>query len=131
MYQFLRKQLFDDGNVLVFGEGHGTHSTQGNESPNASPTTKLSHNKLQDMINELDFCHSKGKAKNRLIVKKLLMSPIKIADEKFIPLCQGILGTIGNLIVDKSHQSCKEGLPIDMFIAAVVKQLHDDDIIAN
>jgi hypothetical protein len=36
----LRKQLFEDGDVLVFGEEHGIHSTRGNRSPNAKPTTK-------------------------------------------------------------------------------------------
>jgi hypothetical protein len=63
--------------------------------------------------------------------KKLFMSSIKMADEKIFPLCQGISGTIGSLIVDKSHQSCKEGLPIDMLISEVVQQLHDEDIIAK
>jgi hypothetical protein len=61
--------------------------------------------------------------------KKLFMNAIKLADEKFIPLCHGISGTIGDLIFDQSHQSCKEGLPIDMPLSEAVKQLHDDDTI--
>jgi hypothetical protein len=45
---------------MDYVEKHGIHSSNGSGYPNAKPTTKLPHNQLQDMKNEVDFCSSEG-----------------------------------------------------------------------
>jgi hypothetical protein len=59
---------------------------------------------------------------------KLFMTAIKKANEKFIPLCDGLSGTIGDLVVDIDHIANRQGLPIDMFVLSAARDGRDDDI---
>jgi transposase len=51
---------------------------------------------------------------------RLFRLAIKIVNEKFIPMCDGIQGTIGALQVDKNHKPDRTGINIDMFIADLI-----------
>lgn len=46
----------------------------------------------------------------------LFRHAIDCANKRFVPMCAGISGEIGSLVIDKNHIANKEGLPIDMFV---------------
>jgi hypothetical protein len=52
---------------------------------------------------------------------KLYSKAIKMANKKFIPMCNGITGTIGSLVVDTTHVPVGSGIPIDMLIVDLTK----------
>lgn len=51
----------------------------------------------------------------------LFRHAIDQANTKFIPMCVGISGTIGELVVDADHIANKENLPIDMFVLDITE----------
>ena len=63
--------------------------------------------------------------KSEVECPKLFETCVNFANKKFIPLCDGISGTIGNLVVDEAHESNKDGLPIDMFVIDLMKDGSD------
>jgi hypothetical protein len=59
------------------------------------------------------------------------MHTIKSCDNKFIKLCPGLDGTMGNLIIDPGYVAEHEGLPIDMVVTNVANGpvgIHDDEM---
>lgn len=58
---------------------------------------------------------------------RLFQHAIKMANTKFVPMCEGITGTIGNLTVDADHLLNREGIPIDMLVNLVSKIVSDDE----
>jgi hypothetical protein len=50
---------------------------------------------------------------------RLFMHTIKSCDNKFIKLCPGLDGTMGNLIIDPGYVAEHEGQPIDMVVTNV------------
>jgi hypothetical protein len=50
-----------------------------------------------------------------------------MANKKFIPMCDGIEGTIGALLVDENHKPDRTGIPIDMLIADLSMALNAGD----
>jgi hypothetical protein len=47
---------------------------------------------------------------------KLFQECITAAATKFIPLCEGISGTIGDLKIDQTYQEEEIGIPIDALV---------------
>ena len=66
------------------------------------------------------------KLKNPVNCLRLFEHAIKMANTKFVPLCAGISGTIGNLVIDEEHEANREGLPIDLLIIDLTKVPADD-----
>jgi hypothetical protein len=60
---------------------------------------------------------------------KLFNTAIKHANNKFIPLCPGISGTIGNLTVDPDYQDEGVDFPIDAFVIDLTKDADEGDLI--
>jgi transposase len=56
----------------------------------------------------------------------LFRKVVKMANEKFIPMCPGLSGTLGDLVIDRDHEANYDGLPIDMLIEDLVGL--DDDL---
>jgi transposase len=50
---------------------------------------------------------------------RLFQHTIKMANDKFVPICSGINGTIGNLWIDPDYVPNYDGLPLDMLIAGL------------
>lgn len=46
----------------------------------------------------------------------LFRHAIDCVNKRFVPMCAGISGEIGSLVIDKTHVANKVGLPIDMFV---------------
>lgn len=53
------------------------------------------------------------------------------ANEKFIPMCVGITGKIGELVIDVDHVANKENLPIDMFVLDITDGMFVDEEVVN
>jgi transposase len=47
---------------------------------------------------------------------RLFKHVVAMADSKFLPLCEGISGKIGQLIVDNEYRPIKTDLPIDLLM---------------
>ena len=45
----------------------------------------------------------------------------------YIPICEGISGNIGSLVVYNNHTPNKEGLPVDMLLVDLTNLPDDDD----
>jgi hypothetical protein len=58
---------------------------------------------------------------------KLFNHCVEKANTKFIPLCQGLSGTMGNLIVDNNHVMCHDGIPIDLLLLNINRSEYDFD----
>ena len=52
------------------------------------------------------------------LVKKIFDS----ANREFIPLCPGITGEIGGLIVDSAHERDTSEIPIDSYVLDLTKE---------
>ena len=48
--------------------------------------------------------------------KKLYQESLKAAATKFVPICEGISGTIGALIIDPTYQEDEIYIPIDALV---------------
>lgn len=66
---------------------------------------------------ESDVLHKKA-----VNCQGLFNTAIRYANQKFIPLCEGISGTIGNLVVDPTYQDETVALPIDTLVLDLTKQ---------
>jgi hypothetical protein len=44
------------------------------------------------------------------------------ANNKFIPLCEGLSGTMDNLIIDLNYKRVTEGIPVDVLMMDLVAQ---------
>lgn len=70
--------------------------------------------------------------KNEVNCKALWMNSLKLATTKFVPICKGIDGTIGNLIIDENYVPEQVSVPIDTLILDLTKVGNvDDDIAVN
>jgi hypothetical protein len=58
--------------------------------------------------------------------RKLFEASIKKANTIFVPLCEGISGTMGNLIIDDNHVPNRQGMPIDMVVMDVTRELVEE-----
>jgi hypothetical protein len=56
---------------------------------------------------------------------KLFQACVTAAGTKFIPLCEGISGTIGNLEIDPTYQEEEIDIPIDALVVDLAR-LHDE-----
>lgn len=52
---------------------------------------------------------------------KLFEKMVEMANTKFIPICKGISGCLGELTIDDSHEPIREGVPIDVLMLSVSK----------
>ena len=52
----------------------------------------------------------------------LVKNSIRLATEKFVPLCKGVSGAIGSLIVDPTYKKDKLMLPIDTLVQNMAKE---------
>ena len=53
------------------------------------------------------------------------MHSLKMATTKFVPICRGIQGTIGSLVVDPNYTPEEVSVPIDTLIVHIT---NNDDI---
>lgn len=74
----LRKALFEDGDVLIFGEEYGPESVRGKGSPNAISTSKLSYIQLCSIQTEVDSYHCEGQAVTNRLIKNYVLHKYKI-----------------------------------------------------
>jgi hypothetical protein len=58
---------------------------------------------------------------------KLFRKSIKMANEKFIPMCEGITGCIGSLLIDRDHIPNQTGMPIDMLIVDLTRFNNEEE----
>jgi hypothetical protein len=58
--------------------------------------------------------------------RKLFEESIKKANSIFVPLCDGISGTIGALTIDDNHIPNRQGMPIDMVVMDVTRDLAEE-----
>lgn len=60
---------------------------------------------------------------------RLFQHTVEMANNKFIPICGGISGTMGDLIIDQDHVPVWDGIPADMILNDISKlSTFDDDI---
>jgi hypothetical protein len=78
----LRKALYDDGEVLIFGEENGCNSIRGTGSPTAEPQSKLTYGQLCSIQTEVDSYHSEGQAVTNRLIKNYVCNKYNI--EAFI-----------------------------------------------
>ncbi len=62
---------------------------------------------------------------------KMWQTCLKFANEKFIPLCSGIKGRIGELIVDEDYEKPAVTLPIDTLVVDLCKNNDGEVEIVN
>ena len=60
---------------------------------------------------------------------KLFRKVVRMINEKFIPMCVGISGTLGELTVDHDHIAERTGVPVDILIADLIR--NDEESIEN
>ena len=53
---------------------------------------------------------------------KLFLTTLEYAATKFVPLCEGILGTIGNLVVNVTYEEDPVAFPIDALVIDLTKE---------
>jgi hypothetical protein len=77
-----------------------------------------------------DYCNVRKQATD---CNALFQHTINQANTTFIPICSGISGVMGELIINETHKANKEGLPVDMLIlsATNVPDQDDDVVIIN
>jgi hypothetical protein len=56
---------------------------------------------------------------------ELFDTAIRHANKTFIPLCGGISGTIGNLVVDPNFEESDMDIPIDMLVLTAAKEAEE------
>ena len=64
--------------------------------------------------------------KSEIDCKKLFDHSVGLASTKFVPVCRGIEGTIGSLIVDKNYVPEPCEVPIDTLVLTVTKNTNND-----
>ena len=62
---------------------------------------------------------------------KLWTTCLNFARTKYIPLCEGISGSIGELIVDKNYEDERVELPIDTLVLKIASDEGDDELVAE
>jgi hypothetical protein len=62
---------------------------------------------------------------------KLVQHAVKCADSIFIPLCEGLSGTIGELTIDGDHERDTTGIPIDTLVVDMTNQVDDGDDVSD
>jgi hypothetical protein len=48
--------------------------------------------------------------------------------KKFIPLCEGLSGTMENLVIDRNHKKVMDGIPVDLLMLELVQGLAQADM---
>ena len=56
------------------------------------------------------------------------MTREKVTRTKFVPLCEGISGIIGDLKIDDTFKYESVMLPIDTFVIGLMNHVEDDDM---
>lgn len=75
----LRKQFFEDGDVLLFGKEFDDLSKRGDGSPNyVNPYTKLTPEDIQLLVNEVDERHEEGKTVTNQLVRNFLRETLQV-----------------------------------------------------
>ena len=69
-----------------------------------------------------------GVHKKAVNCRKLELRSIRMANEKFIPLCEGIEGQIGGLIVDCNYQTGTIEYPIDLVVMNMAHEMDEIDL---
>jgi hypothetical protein len=64
------------------------------------------------------------------VFKKLVQHTIGCTDAMFIPLLDGISGTIGALTIDENYEHDTMGILIDTLMVDLTNQVDDDDDIS-
>ena len=65
--------------------------------------------------------------KGEIDSEKLIDNSVKMALTKFVPVCRGIKGTIGELIIDKNYTPEPCEVPIDTLVLTLSKDAQEDD----
>jgi hypothetical protein len=60
---------------------------------------------------------------------KLFDHSIKLMNDKYIKMCGGISGTIGNLIVDPNYEGDVTGIPVDFLLNDFMLERNDADLL--
>ena len=60
--------------------------------------------------------------KQEVSCSALVASSMKEANQKFVPLCKGLQGTIGSLLLDPTYKKNQGMLPIDTLVATMAKE---------
>ena len=59
---------------------------------------------------------NKIQRKKPIDCQKLVRKAIHMINTKFIPICNGLAGTIDNLVIDGTYEQTTENMPIDMLL---------------
>jgi hypothetical protein len=86
------------------------------------------YNNNDDSINE-DNNQTTLKERKAIDCEKLFNHVVNIINKKYIPLCEGLTGTLGDLQVDEDHQKITAGMPVDMMLNHCLDDDEYDDII--
>ena len=65
--------------------------------------------------------------KEEIDCSKLWGKSLGFATTKFVPICRGISGTMGELVVDKNYVAEQHDLPIDTLVLDFANQGVDDN----
>ena len=65
--------------------------------------------------------------KGEIDCSKLIEHSLKIASTKFVPVCWGVNGTIGELVLDKNYIPKPCEVPIDTLVLTLNKEAEEDD----
>ena len=70
------------------------------------------------LITEPSYLHQQ---KQPVDCMKLFQKMVSMGNKKFIPMCEGISGTLGQLTVDTSHIPIRAGVPIDILMSDMAR----------
>ena len=77
--------------------------------------------------NKWDVPDGDSNLKEPVDCQKLFNEAVKAAETKFIPLCGGISGKIGSLVVDETYEDEEVDIPIDALVLDLTKEGDGDD----
>jgi hypothetical protein len=81
----------------------------------------------EDEIDPISGCiRSRGRyilPRDTLDCYSLVQHTITDINRKYIPMCDGLSGTLGSLIIDPDYETNLDGLPIDMVVMNVANTI--------
>jgi hypothetical protein len=60
-----------------------------------------------------------------------VQNAVKCENSTFIPLCDGLSGTIGALTTDTDYECDTTGIPIDTLVAHMTDEVDNNNVISN
>jgi hypothetical protein len=72
--------------------------------------------------NEWDLPIGHSRRKYPVNCCKLFLTSLEYAATKFMPLCEGIPGTIGNLVVDRTYEELPVAFSIEALVIGLTKE---------